>query len=408
MSPTASPIPPETAPRRDPLAFAEWWEDLIWPKVLTGAGLGLRANRLGVAFFAVVLTAALLGIGTWIDDYLIKEPPVWAVHDGWASIPWRWFVETPILLVRTWPLTTLLFGPLLALAWMVTLGAIARMTAVEASSGRRIPWMEGLGFAAGRWRSLLGAALVPLIVIWFIALLCAAFGAVLLSWPGLNLLGAILFVIPLAFALLAALAAGGFILGFPLLAPAVVCDGADSIDAMQRAFAYVTGRLPRLLFYLLLAAIGVLFVTTVVAIVVGWAVDFAALATSYWTSARGAQAINQGSQLPWPWSPRFFFRAGLEGPPAGTFKGAAGIINFWTAIPAAFAAAAFFASAGAAATVVYLAMRRVCDGQDMAELWTPGAVESAMDESLAGRARVAGEAPPPAPGTPEPLDEPGA
>jgi hypothetical protein len=41
--------------------------------------------------------------------------------------------------------------------------------------------------------------------------------------------------------------------------------------------------------------------------------------------------------------------------------------------------------AGSAAAVLYLSMRQVCDGQDLAELWSPGVVEGAMSESMAGR-----------------------
>jgi len=39
--------------------------------------------------------------------------------------------------------------------------------------------------------------------------------------------------------------------------------------------------------------------------------------------------------------------------------------------------------------VVYLAIRRVCDGQDTAEIWMPGMMEGVMTESLRGRAAAA-------------------
>ena len=72
----------------------------------------------------------------------------------------------------------------------------------------------------------------------------------------------------------------------------------------------------------------------------------------------------------------------------GTFDASARIIRFWTAIPLAFVSAAALSCAASAATMVYLALRRVCDGQDIAELWTPGAVEAGMAESLSGRAEL--------------------
>ena len=50
--------------------------------------------------------------------------------------------------------------------------------------------------------------------------------------------------------------------------------------------------------------------------------------------------------------------------------------------------------------MVYLAMRRVCDGQDVAELWIPGAIEANMAAAMSGRARAAAELGTPAPTRP--------
>lgn len=425
MTPATSdsiPHPPPGPPPREPLAFGEWWDDLLWPRVLTGAGMGLRPNRIGIAFFAVVIAAVLLGVGGWLDgvgktgEPVRAEAPPAAVSGGTASnistiraepapapgklttvaapfltlrpvtyLPWRWFVSGPVTLLRTLPWTTVVMGPLLLIVLTISLGAIARMTAVDVAHGRRMPWSEGLGFAAARWRSLLGAVLAPLVVIWGAVLIGALFGAVLLRWPLLNIVGGLLFVIPLALSMMAALAAGGFILGAPMLAPAVVCEGTDAIDALQRAFAYVTARLPRLLLYLVLSTLGVVFATAVVWTVVSWGIGLAAQSAALWIGVEGREEL-------WHAVPPVYPVLAHPDVPSGTYAAASGLIRFWMAIPLAVALATGLSCAGSAATVLYLAMRRVCDGQDMAEVWTPGAVEAGMREAMAGRAMVGGTA----------------
>src|SRR6185369_3467959 len=97
--------------------------------------LGLRPNRLGIAFFLVVLTAVLLGIGNWIDAKAVGGAAAEALHERgaapWLSdLPWRCFVGGPRELVRHWPVSTLVIGPVLVFAWTIGLGALARMAAV--------------------------------------------------------------------------------------------------------------------------------------------------------------------------------------------------------------------------------------------------------------------------------------
>jgi hypothetical protein len=79
----------------------------------------------------------------------------------------------------------------------------------------------------------------------------------------------------------------------------------------------------------------------------------------------------------------------------GTYGVAAGIIGFWTLIPVGLVYAAAFSCGVALHTVLYLALRRLCDGQDFAELWVPGMIAGTMAVSLEGRARVAAATAPP-------------
>jgi hypothetical protein len=75
----------------------------------------------------------------------------------------------------------------------------------------------------------------------------------------------------------------------------------------------------------------------------------------------------------------------------GSWSVGASLNRFWTTIPVLLLLAAFLSCAMSVATAIYMAMRRVCDGQDWSELWMPGMIAGTMAQSLAGRAKVAQE-----------------
>ena len=81
---------------------------------------------------------------------------------------------------------------------------------------------------------------------------------------------------------------------------------------------------------------------------------------------------------------------GAFGEPEGSFRTASWMIRLWTMVPVYGLLACIVSCAVACKTIVYLSMRRICDGQDMAEIWVPGEIEGMMKSSLAGRAAEVG------------------
>jgi hypothetical protein len=365
-----------------------FWSELLWPRVLTAAAYGLRPGRLGLAFFALVIISLLLALGGWIDEAIRDTPVVtWQTRAGepW-QIPWRTFVATPMAWAYAYPITTLIFGPLTLFIGLLMVGAISRVTACEIALDRHLSWYQGLTYAARFWKSLLGANLGPIIGIWFLALLIALFGLILLRFPVVNILGAILFPIALLLAFAAAAIALVFVLGVWLITPSIMADGSDAIDAIQRAYAYVIDRPVRLVIYLLLAALGLAGVVFIAAIFIFATVHFAGWAAGQWAGEDGRAMIWAGILAA--------IRDQPLGPfplddPEGTYRTGAALIRFWTAIPAILLFAVILSSLTAAATMVYLAMRRLCDGQDISEIWWPGKVEEAMAATLEARANAA-------------------
>lgn len=377
----------KTESRRDgTVQLADWWEDLLWPKVLSAAALGLRPARIGLALFGMVLGFALLALGSqfdkWIGSQGVALPGELATAGGCGTLLWHWFVHVPHVCLTRSPATAIIFVVAILPMWLVVIGAISRMTAVEFSKGDFLTWTEALSFSLARMRSLVGAVLGPLVVIWAIALTLAVGGWLLLHWPWVNLVGGILYGLAIVLGIAASLIAIAYLLGHCLLVPAVACEGSDAIDAVQRAYAYTLDRPVRLIVYSAISTLGLAFVMTVVIAVVGGGIGIAYLGTGAWAGEKGQQAILHGTNAALPFATFF------DAKPEASFARVSWLIRLWTMIPV-YAVFACFVSCGmACTTVVYLCLRRVCDGQDTAELWVPGMIEGVMEESLKGRAQV--------------------
>ncbi|MBX3356985.1 MAG: hypothetical protein KF745_01020 [Phycisphaeraceae bacterium] len=364
--------------------------DLLWPKLLRAPLLGLGAGKLVVAFLAIVAVAALSQAGTWIDGRIMTlsadnrsaiiasafGPTGWsAVRSGdLPSAVWRWGVRGPLEAARQFPITVLVFGPLMLWVWLVGMGAISRMAACEFAQGIRISWPEAAGFAIGRWKSLVGSIVAPWLLIWAIALGTAVFGLLLLRWPVINLLGSVLFGLSLLLSLVAVAVAVGYWVGHHLLVPAVTCDGADALDAIQRAYAYVLGRPLRLVTYLLITG-AVVWVAGVVAwIVVSNTVGFAAQGAQAWAGDHARSMIIESTAG----------RGAMSDSTTGTYAATGSVLKLWTSAAVVVVLAYVITTAMSGVTILYLLMRRVSDGQDETEIWMPGIVPGTMARAEPG------------------------
>lgn len=407
--PTPGKTTPTPVPALSPAGvFDNWWDGMLWHRVLRAPVLGLRPGRLGLAFFFALFLLLLLSVGRAVDQQLVPggvlmpwSDPAWPEPS--ASSLWQIFVSTPGAWVRGWPVTTVVMGPLLIILGAVLLGAISRITAEEFSRGRQMAWHEGLAFSARLWRSTVGAYIAPLVLIWAIALIFAILGWIFLNWPVLNIIGALLYGLFLLGALVAVIVAVAFVLGEAMLIPAVVCEGADAIDAVQRAYAYVLARPLRLIVYLLLGVVGVAVVVAVLAVLAWWTIGFAAHATGAWVRPPAWSMVWWGSFGDAPPPSTVDLAEGQR--PGGSFGVGAAFIQIWVLVPLLLVIASLFSASMATATVIYLAMRRICDGQDVGELWTPGVVEERMAEVMSSRAEaVRAYGTPPPPGRPAAMD----
>jgi hypothetical protein len=221
-----------------------------------------------------------------------------------------------------------------------------------------------LAFAVSKAWSLFFSVAAPLLAVGLIVGVLALGGWVLLGIPGVRVVGAVFFALALFGGAAAVIIFVAYLLGLPMLVPAVACEGTDAIDAIQRSYAYVTGRPLRLVLYWAVLIVQAAVVTLVLALLAGWVIQLSTWAASLLLREpmhAAVQGLGEGD-LP------------DYGPMSPTQAGAVHIVAFWVQVPLLLVASfvvSFWFSAG---TTLYLLMRQVCDGQDVGELWTPGMV----------------------------------
>ena len=183
----------------------------------------------------------------------------------------------------------------------------------------------------------------------------------------------------------------GYVFGHNLFIPAIVCEGTDAIDAVQRGYTYFFAKPFRLVFYMLCGAAGLYIAVTVVSFLVLMTIGFAAQGASVWAGHDGSHMIWHGTFDAITSVPGLFRGGEFTDTPVKTWAAGASIIRFWTTIPVLLVLSAYLSCGISVCTAVYLGMRKVCDGQDWSELWVPGMIAGTMTQSLAGRAQVAQE-----------------
>lgn len=359
---------PPAAARRV-LTLADLTDDMLWPRLLAAPRLALKPERLGVALFAFLL----LVLAARAPIALTGSPGPIQFAVSWASEAWSRLAAAALTLdaaacapafrdlaygtlvesISRYPWTFLPTLALMLAIWALAGAAISRMAVCDFAQGVVIPWPRALAFAIRSWGASFASYAGPALVAAAIGLVIAGAGALLLTNAvGLALAGP-LYLVALLGGLVVVLIGAALVLAGPLFIPAVVADGADSIDAFQRGAAYVIGRPLRFALYatqLLVQAIAV----TALLWFAAWLInDVTARAAAFFAGGE-ALALVTGAR------------------DAGGIRGfAASLIAIWTELPrlvvGAFVLSCFFSSS----SVLYLLLRRVNDGQDIAEIWMP-------------------------------------
>lgn len=394
--PRPTPASVEQAPARNvPAAwkphrawsYEDLVRDLIWPVLARVPGMALKPARLWLAFLLGVATIGIWRLPRlWLaaDDPLVLLPERIASSLANAATSLFAFNLAGVgggiaEAVLTHPLAAITSSPFSSaavlvpwiLVWSLLGGALCRMFACDAAHGVVMRWPNAVGFALARLRHFACSLLVPIIAGAAGVGVLTLGGWLLLSFGFTRPIGGVLYGAGLLIGALVVLIAFVFAMGKPLLLPAVACESTDTIDALQRVFAYVLNRPARLAVYLALGFVQLVVVAIGAGLAASAALWVTRAATSALLSSEAASALNDPTQA--GWSAQF----------------AAGAIGFWSDVPPLLALAAAISAYFAASTLVYLMIRRVNDGQDIGEIWVdtlvPGTLASREALRAAGR-----------------------
>lgn len=277
------------------------------------------------------------------------------------------FVRTPVALwLRDKPFA-IVYGIFFLIVVSIGGGAIARMAAAEMATGERLRIRDAIDFALESSIRLIITPLLPLLIMAVLCVVLAGAGAVAFL-PWLDVAGGVLYVLALLVGFVIAVLLIGYAAGFSLLLPAIAVENCDAADAQHRAYAYVLSRPFHLLGYALVALIGLTIGFLLVSFVAWVVLTVTSAMVGMWT---GNPAVGVAGEIGifnlMPNEP-------IVPPPVTHERWAAAGVLFWHGFVVNLVVAYVIAYYFAASTIVYLLIRRKCDGQDITEIWRPGMI----------------------------------
>lgn len=247
-----------------------------------------------------------------------------------------------------------LAGSLWTLAvWSLFGGAITRIAAVRVAKGGRTGLLPALKFSLRRFGSTMAAPLAPLAVAWLIGLAGAAVGTLnRLPFQAGTAAATLLAFVPLIVGLLNAVILLGLAAAWPLMVATVVVEGEDFFDAVSRSYSYVNQRILRYAGSVAVIGamgfVGLTFFSLFVAVT---------LSLADWSLGLGAPA-EVGF--------RFLRPETVDG------SGLSDVGRFWNAAVEFFVAGWAYSYFWSAAALIYLALRRDVDGNEIHDIHEPG------------------------------------
>ena len=270
------------------------------------------------------------------------------------------FVGVPVASWTSAPCFTVFFLLVCILIFGWGSGVLCRLSAGDMSM-RGWSFNQASDFIRPRISTLIFAPMFAVIlgfILWIPAWLIGVLG----NLPVLDIVGGALFGIALISAALSAIVIVVLLIGFPLIAPAVACDGCDAVESIQRIGAYIFARPLHLLWYGFISLI-VIALGTLVA-------DFAA--TIMWSFATGAYESASGETALSAVGNLRFLEPYQSAPPAllgFTQDITASLIDMWRTILCLLIGACALSIGFSCATRSYLFVRSNSDGQDVCDLW---------------------------------------
>jgi len=302
------------------------------------------------------------------------------IFDAWRDL----FVRLPVELWRQQRAFTIAFGIFFILVAAIGGGALCRMAACAFAGQERLRVRDAFDFSFSIWVRLVLTLILPLLIAGLLAVVLILLGLFLAPW--LDIVGGPLYGLAVLLGFILAFMLIGYAVGLPMLLPAVACENCDPVDAQQRAYFYVLNRPLHLLGYAVMALIGLALGYLIVALVAATMLNFTAALAGALTS-NSAMSGTGGFGI-------FDLAPGSAGEIHETWhnRWAATSVSFWQRVVIDLVAAYVVSYLFTACTMIYLLMRRACDGQDIEEIWRPGLTPGTLVPLPRTTVHLAGEA----------------
>jgi len=369
MSPTIHTDSPQNPGTSEPrVLLADLTSGLLWPTFLKCPSMAFSPPRwfLGImgAFMIVLVSAAHTAVfSSETSDEVITSPDT---SVGLEPVLYSMMSLNPMKMVYSMtaaaqhhiedisqsPWTSFAFYIPLILVLGIFGFAITRSASIQFAHGRQTDAVGALSSALLMIRQIALATLGPLVVCGLLSLIVMLFG-LFLGIPVVNIVGSVLYLLGLVLSVLIVCILTLHVLCLPMTISALAIEGTDGFDALQRSYAYLIARPIRLAIYAIILVVLSATITTIVATLAGWSIEMADTLVSTLTNDAGRRVVTGSSEMTAtePFAHRIItlVRSALE------------------LIVVGYALSLVFCSS----TMCYLCIRRVCDGQDITEVWDP-------------------------------------
>lgn len=253
------------------------------------------------------------------------------------------------------------------IVWTVFGGAISRLAAMQFARDQQVGLRGGLTYSLQRIHEYLTAPLIPVAGLLGVSVLAAAFGALGLI-PGVGMLVvAIGWGVAIVFGAVTMAILLGLALGWPIMFATISVEGSDGFDGLSRAYNYVYERTWHLLWYVLVAAVHGVVMTTIL-----WFSAQVVLYLAAWGVAWGCGTSSVAGLVdgfPAPLGLQVFYRLASTDDSGPSLEGPRVIMAIWTNACLLMLHGFVHSFFWTAATVIYFLLRAEVDGNELDEVY---------------------------------------